>query len=154
MMNLRDIGTKYDNHDDATVWINPANAPMMQEIVIGHLNRVQPHDSQAEALGDHRINNVRSAFIVLEGFVLDMDFKRDTTLKTYWHKREGLPITERWHLFLMVVNKADDQIIFDAYNATRLKAVEEAETDSQKKAPKSSESVETTPNGTKETQPA
>lgn len=152
-MNLRDIGTAYEDKS-CTLWVNPANSPMMVDIVRSQLDRLQPYDTGADEHGDHRVNNARTAFMIAEGFVVDSDFKLNTTLANYYASRGKLQIHERWYLFLMMVETADCAVLYDAYNATRLKAVEETETDSQKKQPKPSESVAPTPNDSVVTQPA
>jgi hypothetical protein len=136
-MALRDYGTAYDSAV-ATFYMNPASNPLIMDVVLTQLDRVQPFDKDAEASGNHRINNARTAFLVMESFLLDVEWHDTTsTLKAYDSLRGGASIADRWQMFLMVVSSKDTDILFEAYNETRPKLLMEAETDSEKKEPAS-----------------
>jgi hypothetical protein len=143
-MNLRKIGTLYEC-DEATLWINPASQPLIQDVVTLQLDRVQPYDTEAESNQNHRINNARTAFIIAEAFVLDSEWKQDHALKVYFEMRGDLTIPERWQLFLATVSGIESNLLYEAYNHTRPKTALDTETDGQKKETVSSPSPEPTP---------
>ena len=133
-MTLRDLGVAYDSAV-ATFYMNAAISPLIQDVVLTQLDRIQPHDKEADATNNHRINNARSAFIIYEAFVLDVQWHDTTsTLKQYDGLRGKLGIAERWQLFILIVTHTDTDILFEAFNNTRAKVVLEPETDSKKKS--------------------
>lgn len=132
-MGLRDLGVAYDSAV-GTFYMNAATSPLIQDVVLTQLDRVQPYDPQAESTNNHRINNARSAFIIYEAFVLDVQWHDTTsTLKQYDELRGKCTIAERWQLFISVVTNADTDILYEAFNTTRIKAVLEPESEPAKK---------------------
>jgi len=144
MKSLRDLGVEY-KFDGGTIWVNPAKYCSMTDIVITALNRIQPYDVQAESDGNHRINNYRHAFTVVEGYVLDMELKDDIPLAEYWSRRPGLSYAEKWVVFNALLDTDDHDVIFDALDATRPPVAELAEKDEKKSGNSSSPEQTTTP---------
>lgn len=143
-MNLKDYGVVKE-YETITFYINPANTPIMADIVDSQLSRIVPRDTEASAINDHRINNARYAFLILEAYILDMTFTSEHSLQVYWSRRSGLSIQQRWELFTRVVSSTDCNLLFEVYNDSRLQSVAEPETDGSKKKPRLTESVEPTP---------
>lgn len=120
-MNLRDLGVEH-KVAGGKVWINPAESPVKAELVISALKVIQPRDETAEERQDHLVNNVRQAFIMIEGYVLDSEFE-DVTFPfgRYLDLRQGKSLEERWDLFGHIMNYTDCLAVFEMHDATRPK---------------------------------
>jgi hypothetical protein len=121
-MNLRDLGKRYEC-TEGKLWVLPAISPLKAQLIHAGLDRVQPHDASAEESGNHIINNARSVFVILEVYILDIEWKVENTISDYWSAREGETIETRWNLFTYLVDSSEWGFIIDAWEHARPKDI-------------------------------
>lgn len=121
-MNLRDLGVKWRSDDlGITLWMHPGSHFNKWLIVGSVVDRMIPYDNTASDTGNHTINNLRTAFIFLEACVLDFECDDDckAPVASYLKQRSPFNVTANLEVFLMTLEYADVDFVFDAYKDTR-----------------------------------
>lgn len=79
--------------------------------------KVAEQKSEAESYPEGKAQN--AAFWILEGYLMDYDLNKESSLFYYLSNREDKSLAERWALYHDTVETADLVEIVTAYNRTR-----------------------------------
>ena len=145
-MNLRSFGVLYESNSHK-LWVNPGSSPLILDVVRAQLDHICPPQNNDD------LTTVRSAFLMMEAFIVDAEWQPGTRLAKYWSMRSGLSVAEKWELFGAALSAEDCNILFAAYNHTRPQNVHDVEEEPEKKEPQQSKEGDDTLNNTEAQEP-
>jgi len=130
-MNLKEHGVEWKSEDNVTLWIHPSSGFTKSLLAQHAANVILPYADT----DSNTVVNIRSAFIIAEGYVLDYEGDNAHPLIAYFQARSMFDSVSNIENFLLLDYEMI-ALLIEAFNNTRL-AEDDTDTDEpeQKKTP-------------------